>query len=228
MADSDTPPSAGGYVIGGAIVVVACLGAIAWLVLGLRSFARQIDDFQRVPVGEAGTRITLATGSYTGYFEGPGASQTEVVVPELNVSLSPVDGGGRVPLVDYHGSLTYDIGGHEGRALFTFTVRRPGAYTLAAAGTGRGRVAIGRGIGRRLVTAIIGAFVIGIVGAAVGIPVIILTAVRRYRSRRRPPPPWMQGRDAPRPPPQPPPPSQGTPDAGPPAERGCPPFPGPR
>lgn len=187
VADDDRRPSVAGYWVGGAVVVVGCLAAIVWFVVGLMSFARQVDHFQRVPVGEAGGRLNLDAGSWTGYYEGPGASQSEVVVPELELELevTPVDGGDTVPISIYHGSLTYDIGGSQGRALFTFTAPRPGEYTLRAIGSGRGRIAVGRGIGRRLVSAVVGAFVIGILGFCIGVPLLIVTAVRRSRARRR-------------------------------------------
>ena len=98
--------------------------SVVWLAVGIfsgiRSFSRQVEGFQRVPVpGQAELRFH-EPGGYTVYFEGLGAADQQVAIPSLSVSLAPVGGGEEVPVSPYGGSATYSVGGRSGRAVGTF------------------------------------------------------------------------------------------------------------
>ena len=187
-------PSRVWYWVGGAVALIGVTGAMLWFVLGLLSLSHQVKGFQRVPVDGEPRRVNLLrTGSYTAYYEPPFGDGSGSDV-SINAQLTRPEGGS-VPLSRYDGDLTYDIGGHSGRAVFTFRIDQPGTYHLQSSSSEGGELALGTGVGRRLVSSIVGAFAIGVAGLAIGLPLVIVTAVRRHSARRRgaparyPPPP---------------------------------------
>jgi len=199
-------PSRVWYWVGGGAALIGVTGAVLWFVLGLLSLSHQVEGFQRVPIDGEPRRVNLLrAGSYTAYFE-PRFGRASDSGPAVDARLVAPDGQ-EVPLSSYDSDLTYDFGGYQGRAVFTFRIDSPGAYQLQSSAADGGVLALGRGVGNKLVTSIVGAFAIGIVGLAVGIPLVIVTAVRRHSARRRDAPPRYT---APYPPPPPPPPAPGT------------------
>ena len=105
-------------------------------------------------------------------------------------------GGRPVTLSAYDGSLTYSFGGHSGRAFATFDIDEPGTYRLRTetTGVGTGTVAVGRGVGGRLVATVLGTLLIGAVGLIAGGTTLLVTGIRRGRAKRWaaagvPPPP---------------------------------------
>ncbi len=196
-------PSRKGYWIGAAVIVGGVVGAVIWFTLGFTGFSRTIDDFQRVPVNGEGEVTFDGTGGYVLYYEAPGAGDD--VVPAGQVQLTPVGGGESPDLESYDSELSYDLDGRSGAAVLTVDIENPGTYLLESEFEGEGELAVGRSVGRRLVTAILGGFVIGGLGTVVGAIVLIVTAVRRRGARSRnapwiPPPP---GSPVPLPPPPP-------------------------
>ncbi len=188
MNDVDQGPSRVWYWVGAGIAVVGVIGAVLWFVLGMLSFAHQIDGFQRVPVDGEPHRVTLLrTGSYTAYHEAPGGNEAAA---SDGIEAELVSSEGRsVRLAEYDTTLTYDVGGNAGRAVFTFEIDTPGSYELRASSTEGGELALGRGVGGKLVRSLVGGFVIGFLAVALGAPVVIVTAVRRQSARRRQPNP---------------------------------------
>jgi hypothetical protein len=188
-------PSRIGYWVGGALVAVGVGVAALLVVTGVVGFVNRIDDFQRVPLGRQGTVVFEGTGGYTLYYEQRFSSEGRI--PDFDVALVPEDGEDPVPMSEYGSDVTYDVGGHHGRALYSFRISDPGRYVLRVgspdgrerAATGEG-VAVGRGLGRGLVFRIVTALLVGFLGLAGGAVLIIVTAVKRHaaRTRRRPPP----------------------------------------
>jgi len=178
-------PTRAGYWLGAGIVTAGVLAAVVWAVLGIASFSREVDQFQRVPLGETGQVSFSAPGGYVIYYEGgPGSPGG---VPDFNVSIRPLDGGEAGDLANYGGSLTYNLGGHAGSAAGTFQVRKPGRFTFQTTTSSQatGRLAVGRTIGRKLVGVVAGALALGFAGLLVGGAVVIVTAVKRRRVRRQ-------------------------------------------
>jgi len=163
------------------------VSAVLWFVLGLMSFSSEVKGFERVPVDGEPRQVNLSrTGSYTAYFEMEFGSAAESA-PAVDAEMVAPDGG-NVALTPYGSSLTYDnMGGHSGRAVFTFRVDSPGTYEIRSTSTSGGELALGRGVGNKLLTSIVGAFVIGLLGIGVGALVLIVTVVRRSSSRRSAP-----------------------------------------
>lgn len=172
------------YWVGAVVGIVGVVAAVALIASAVVGFARQIDDFQRVPVGEEG-RVTLATAGYTVYYEGPHADDTSYGVRAIDVEIAPV-GGRPLPLSDYDSDVTYASGDHEGRALYSFEVDEPGSYVVRSTSRSAdaGELAIGRGLGRRLVGPIVGGVFLGLWGTGGGIGIVLLTALRRRDARR--------------------------------------------
>lgn len=180
-------PSVAGYWIGGAVSVAAVAGAILWLVTGLVGFANAVDDLQRVPV-PGGAVLELGSGRHAVYYESSAGEQARI--PPLRIVLRPVDGGPAVTVGAYSGSVTYSIGGHAGRSLAGFAIASPGRYRLAVAGpsarSSGAVLAVGRGLGGRLVRAIVGAIVIFLGGTLLGGAMVVFTSTRRSRAASGP------------------------------------------
>ena len=241
VIDEPIRPRALWYWIGAAVIIAAVGGAVFWLVSGVLGLDDRVDGFERVPYPDGGTVTIDEPGEYVIYTE----------------SFSGEEQAGGLLLVDpdgdtvdtrlYVSSLTYDFGGQAGAASQTFTAEQAGDYELSSTGldsSGISSLAVGKSIGGDIVSAVVGAFVIGGLGVLVGAVVLIVTAVRRSRAKRerRPPtpPPSVWGRQQTAggqpPPPQPgwgaPPPPPGSSAPGrwappPPGAAGAPPPPPP-
>ena len=173
------------YWVAGAAVVAAVIWLALGLFLGFRSLSRQVEGFQRVPIpGQAA--VSLAEpGGYTVYFEGLGASDEQVPIPPYRLLLT-TGTGEEVPVRPEGGSATYGFGGHSGRAVATFSIEEPGRFLLQTEGESQGgeaNLAVGRSVGpailRTVTQPIVGALVLSLAGAVVG----VVVAVRRNRAR---------------------------------------------
>ena len=172
-----------GYVVGGAVFAVAAVVAVVVAVLGVKGMAERVDELQRVPVSEAGGTVALAEpGGYTVYYEAPGVSDNGVVdLPRLAVQ--QVHGSEPVALRRYSSDVTYDFGGHEGRAVATFRIEQPGSYLVRATGVDAdfAEVAVGRSVSTGLGGAFLRAAAIGGLGLLVGGGIVVWTAIRHFR-----------------------------------------------
>ena len=172
-----------GYVVGGVVFAVAAVVAVVVAVLGVKGMADRVDALQRVPVSEAGGTVALAEpGGYTVYYEAPGVSDSGVVdLPR--VALERVDGSEPVTLRRYSSDVTYDFGGHEGRAVATFGIEQPGTYRVQATGVDAdfAEVAVGRSVSTGLGRSFLRAVVIGVLGLVVGGGIAVWTAIRHFR-----------------------------------------------
>jgi hypothetical protein len=166
-----------GYWIGGGLVAFAVIGAIAWVVLAFGQITTTVDDFQRVAIpGRADVR--LEARKYVIYIEGPRADQA---VPAVNIAITKRRGSTRPPILrPYGGSLTYSAG-RTGSAQATVTPPRAGVYRVRTSGDSAGsfQVALGDSIAGKIVSAVVGALVIGAVFGIAGIVLLILTRRRR-------------------------------------------------
>jgi len=190
-------PSRVWYWVAGAALVASAVWLGLGIFFGVRSFSRQIEGFQRVPIpGQAEVSFDRP-GGYTVYFEGLGAADEQVAIPSLSVSLVPVGGGAEVPVYPYGGAATYSVGGRSGRAVGTFRIDQPGRFLIRTMGNpegGQAHVAVGPSlaplIGRTLGRTIPAVLVLFLGGAALA----VVVAVRRHQARgpRPAPAPWTQ------------------------------------
>lgn len=235
VAPDDRRPKRLWYWVGGGIVGLGIAAAVGWALVGVLAFVHRIDGFQRAPLGAERRIVFSQAGDYTLYYEGPGADDESNAIPNFDVTLVPVEGDQSVRLSEYGSKVTYSIGGHRGRAVASFHLDKPGTYLLGTVSRsdGTGQVAVGRGLGRKIVKTVVGSLVLGFVGLATGAAIVIVTAVKRHSRRPRapappaapagssswghpppawtPPPPWAPppAWTPPPPPPPPPPPSAG-------------------
>lgn len=173
--------------VGAAIIVAAVAGAVAWFVLGFARFGDAVDDLERVAV--PGTAfVGLSEGRKAIYYEGPGGEDADI--PPLQVSVIPVGGGGALTIEDHSGKVTYSVSGHAGRSFAGMSVPSDGQYAVSveapSGAPGNAQIAIGRGLGRRLLVTLLGAFAILLAGVGGGVALIVITARRRSSPAARP------------------------------------------
>ena len=176
--------SRAGYWIGGALVVAAVVGALAYGFLSFRGIDRSVDDFVRVAAPGSRT-VQLEQREYVVYFEGPGADEDEV--PPIDVAITAAPSGRRLPIEPYEDSLTYSLRGHSGTAQGTVTAPRAGRYVVSARTalrpSARVGVALGPSLGGRVVRAILVSVAIAALLAVAGFGLFGTTMVRRMRRR---------------------------------------------
>jgi hypothetical protein len=115
------------------VAVLVFVGGAAWLTAGLLSLVSQIDSFPRAPVPQGGQVSLDHSGGYVVYYEGPGAQSGHI--PSFQVRVIPASPGAAVrSLVPYTTSVTYGFGSHQGRAVLTLQVDRPGRFTVETPG----------------------------------------------------------------------------------------------
>ncbi len=152
-------------------MLLGIVGAFAIGVVGFFGIASTVDDFARVSPGTATVQIDSA-GDYVVYSEDPNFfGSVEITDPD----------GERVSTSRYSTDLTYDFSGRSGTAAATFAAESTGEYTV----TTNVDVAIGPSIATELIRTILVPFLIGGLSFLVGLIVIIVTAVRRSRSKQR-------------------------------------------
>ncbi|MFV0307813.1 MAG: hypothetical protein ACK5OX_08730 [Desertimonas sp.] len=171
-------------------VVGAGIGFVSLIVSAL-TFAGRIDDLARAET-PGRTTVTLSAGNQVVYAEyhyasctgshrdRNGASDGCAEVPRPDVEFTIRGPNEReVPVGPYRTTLTYHVGGSEGRAIGTIDVPADGQYTITATGEAS-TIAIGPSIGSRLLMIVGGIVVIGLCGIGFVITVIVM-AVRRSR-----------------------------------------------
>jgi hypothetical protein len=168
--------------LGGGIVVVGIVAAVLWFALGIAGLSDDVDGFQRVPLGGTGEVSFSESGGYVIYYEG-----SEDPSPPFDADLEPLDGGEAGPIGSYGTDLTYDFGGRSGTAVGTIEIVRPGRFRLdtTTPSDAGGELAVGRTLGRRLVTSVVGGLALGFGSCFIGATILIVTAVRRYNARKR-------------------------------------------
>ena len=183
-------PSAAWYWVAGAIGVLGAIAASIMVVSSVVVTVNRVEDFQRVAVPGSGVITLDDTGGYTVYYEEPGIGVG--FVPPLRVEIIEVATGDQLSLRPYDADADYTFGGHEGVAVFTFSIDRPGNYEVVAGGghfafedVAFGEVAIGRSIFRRLFVGVSGGVVVGLVAVLATVLIAVITGVHRNDDRRR-------------------------------------------
>jgi hypothetical protein len=174
--------SKAGYWIGGGLIVCAIAGAILWAVVAFSHIVGTIDDFQHVSI-PGSKNVRLEARKYVIYVEGPGADQS---VPPVRIQISDPGSETPVPLQAYTSSLTYSFN-TTGSAQATVTPPRAGVYRVRTSGVDAQsgyQIAIGESVGGKIVSGVVGAFVVGGVLGISGIVLLVVTGVRRSRRRK--------------------------------------------
>lgn len=194
-------PSTLGYWLGGGIIAVGIVGAIAWGVTQFMAFQDEVDGFERVTVGDRAT-VTFEEGDYVLYAERGGGSPLGFFLTDVEIRPDE-EGADPIVLEDYTSELTYDFT-RSGRAQSTFEIEETGDYVVTVGG-GPGNsattAAFGPSVADNLALAIGGAFAIAVAGIVIGVIILAVTGVRRRKWRQRtwrdawngPPPPGQSG-----------------------------------
>ena len=190
MVQQETGPGKLGYVIGTLLIVLGIAGGIALGVVNGVDFFDSIDDFERAPVGEVGT-LDLEAGEMVVYGEKGNGDGITATLGETRIRPAG-ERGDELTLDDYEAEFTYDNGTRSGRAEFTVEIPDDGEYQIATQGVpgGATTVAVGPSVAGKLVSAIVGALVIGGIGVIAGVILLIVTGIRRRKFRRRG---WLDG-----------------------------------
>ena len=185
-------PSAIGYWIGGAVIVVGVIAAVIWFAVAIGGIVGAVSDYPRFSA--PGSRdVTLDPGTYKVFVEYPGASSaafSQVLDPTVTVANLQ----GRRIIVLPDSSETYSWNGHEGHSIGRFTVSEAGIYTVRASDpSGESnltpsyrsmQVAVGKGLTASALAPIFGAVAVGGLSVLIGLVLIIVTGVRRTRWKR--------------------------------------------
>lgn len=221
-------PSGWWYVLAALIGLTGVVLTTVIIVSAVVDVADRVDAFDRA-VMPATLEVEISEpGGYTVYHEIDGTFEDDVGGrPAVEVT-DP--SGDDVVLRSYDTSVTYDFGGHDGEALYSFEADEVGTYVVEASmpgfAAGDHHIAVGRGLGHRLVLGILGGVLIFLVALIGTIALAVVVGVRRGRSRRaQAPPPGPAGWGPPGAWGGPPSPAWGPPAWGPPAW-GAPPSPG--
>ena len=188
-------PSRRWYILAGCLLAaaVACWSVA---VIGMFSWDRQIQGFQRVPVPGEGTVTLTQPGEYALYLEARGACCSWMVGSQsgpltswsMRLAIAPANGGPKTLVHSWSGApVSYDVGGHQGITGMSFTITQPGTYIVEAGHVYPPIVtdlAVGRDIlwPTLLPLILLVAGFVALVGAVVS---FVITAGRRRRARRR-------------------------------------------
>ena len=196
-------PSRYWYLIAGGLLAVA-VGCLTAAVIGMFSWDRQIQDFQRVPVpGRAEVTLT-GPGQYALYVEARGAccswtlgsQATPLAGWSMRLAMGPANGGAEIPVSSWTGPPeSYGVGGHQGLTAMSFTITKPGTY-LIETGDVHPAAVTDLAVGRNILGPTVRPLVLLVAGLAAlfgAVVAFVVTAVRRHKARRRGQPPEVAG-----------------------------------
>lgn len=169
-------------VLGIALVVIGA-------VLGFSNTRSDVDGFQRISfASETHTVHFTRVGKYVAYFETPSnGDHTAYVQMAITNAAGKHLQLGRYGGASHSSHVDYNIHGHHGEALFTFTIGQPGTYQVAIRATGAppgADMAFGKSIATGLALGI-GLLIPGILLVVAAIILLIVGLVRRHSHKRQ-------------------------------------------
>jgi len=176
------------YLVG----LLVFLGGVAWVYFGLTSVISEVNSFPRAPI-PAGGQVSLDhAGGYVVYYEGPGAQSGRV--PDVRVRVTPASASAAVQsLAPYNGTQTYGIGSHQGIAVLTLQVTRPGRFTVETSGAADVPAGSDLAFGDSIAGGILGPILIGVLLILAGLAtllVIFIVRIVKTNRARSPVPAW--------------------------------------
>jgi hypothetical protein len=168
--------------------LAVALGGVAWLAFGLISINSQINAFPRAPLPAGGAVTLNHGGGYVVYYEGAGAASG--LIPSFHVQIVPASASAAVDshsLQPYTASVTYTFGSHQGRAVLTLQVTRPGRFLVEPSGApavaGGSDLAFGSSIAGGIVSAVLVSIALILIGTAGAVVLFIIRLTRTRRAR---------------------------------------------
>lgn len=152
------------------------------LVLGLVWMSSDVEAMQRA-VMPGSAEIALPAGDTTLYLERTSFLNGEVdeATGSVQVRCGVTDpAGAAVSIERPMASVSYTTGRHAGVNMFDLHVPTAGTYRLTCEAPSRVVLAVGRGVGTRIVVAVLGMFL----GLGLGVAAFAVVLVRRMNQRR--------------------------------------------
>lgn len=195
MAVENRSPSRTGYVVAAAIFLIGALIAGALIAYVAISLINVGNDMERVIIPGT-SEVTLEdTGRYTVFYERQSRIDEREFdsggdPPELDIEVTDVDSGERIPVSEGFGDVSYSFWSRSGESIASFQIDEPGSYEISVEYAGdavdeEAVLALGEGMGTTIILVIFaalgsGAFFCGSVGVA--LIVAIITLIRRSRA----------------------------------------------
>lgn len=187
-----------GIWIGILLIIVGIVLGIALVVAGARSLLSGFDDLQRVPINGGGVVRIDDVGTQTIYAERPttqggsgfSTNTYSTFAPDVAVRVIGPDGTD-VPVNRGGSSEEYHYDGREGVKIGSFYASSSGTYRIVSRGQdglGQGSwnsIAVGTGLEWSGIGAILGGVFGGGLVVLIGIIVLIISAIRRSRSKKQ-------------------------------------------
>jgi hypothetical protein len=168
------------------VALAAFLAGVAWTVIALVVIFGRVNSFPRVPDPGQGVISLTHSGGYVIYYEGPGASSGDV--PAGHVSVTALSASAAVQsITPFSGSLTYQIGSREGRAVAHLQIAAPGRFLVQARSSGAppgSHLAIGSNLVGGIVVAVVPSVVLILAAIAGAVVVAVVRHTRIQRARR--------------------------------------------
>lgn len=163
--------------------VVAVVGLVAGLVVGVLGYLNGLDEYDTFPRLSApgATEVEVADpGVLVIYHQGAGSTE----LGDLGVSV--VDpSGSEVTVEPYRSELIFATGEGQARAVATFDAVASGTYQVEAVGTAGGHLAVGRSWAWIALPPILGGLAIVGVFFLVGVLIWLITIIRRSNAAAR-------------------------------------------
>jgi hypothetical protein len=155
--------------------------------VGLSGMADQVAVFPRLDVPGEGVLTVQEPVDLTIFYEAAGIDQQQAQLPSLTVFVLDPDGA-PVTVAGYGSELTYNLEGHTGRAVATFSVTAPGDYRVLVEGDAPAgaTIAVGESFGGSI-GAFLGAALLVLVTFGTAVVLALLTWSRRRKSMLSPP-----------------------------------------
>ena len=188
---SSTGPSKVWYWVSAAVILVSALGALAIWLTGRYQVESKVEGYARFLAPGSAELSFKRGGLYTLYYEYRGTiDETEVDAPPMpppGIELEMFDEADQsLELRRIGREFRYDAGGFQGVSLRRVAVDRAGLYRInASAPAGAFAISVGRGDTPSTSSTDQAAWLVGIIGGAIGVIGLITTGVLRSRARAR-------------------------------------------
>ena len=188
---SSPGPSKIWYWVSAAVVLVSALGALTIWLVGRYQVESKVEGYARfLAPGSAELRFKRG-GLYTLYYEYRGTIDDTTVdaapMPPPGIELEMFDEADQsLELRRIGREFRYDAGGFQGVSLRRVAIDRAGLYRInASAPAGAFAISVGRGDTPSTSSTDQAAWLVGIIGGAIGVIGLITTSVLRSRARAR-------------------------------------------
>lgn len=186
-------PGKGWFLVGALAIVAGIIAFVVIFVLGLKRLSDEVDRFARFRVPKEGivATVTLSrAGTYTLYYEYPNGApaEREALPQDLAITVTNKDGNTPVQVTRGGTEVSFSVSGKRaGKSAGRFSVDAPGRFDIQVTGGSAVApydVAVGKGVVGKFGTTVLLALGIGALLGLFGVITLIVTGMRRGRSKR--------------------------------------------